>query len=331
MRLSISVVIPTYNGARFIREAIASVLGQSVLPQEIIVVDDASTDATADCIVSAARTSPVPARLIGLGRNSGGPGGPINVGIGAASGELIAVLDQDDVFLPRKLEEEGTLLATRPDVSLVCSCSATTLDPEKVWQSTELVEGLRGVGEEAGGCLIVPGLEALRSFLDRGNYVLGYPGFMFRRADWSRKGGVDAGLLIASDYDLLCWLCCRGSMAFIPRVHYLRREHAANLCRRRTRMNYEAIRVMARYLRLQPALLRDGRLSPRLRDWFRGFAYWAREAHAYRVALTCHYLEGRVWGWSRPLLGMALKVPLWWLWHRVTRRPPRYWYWTSPT
>lgn len=96
--MTVSVVIPTYNGARFIRDALESVFAQTQLPDEIIVVDDGSTDDTVEVVKQMTKESPHPVRLIKMTHNSGGPAAPINTGIAAAIGEFIAVLDQDDTF-----------------------------------------------------------------------------------------------------------------------------------------------------------------------------------------------------------------------------------------
>src|SRR5262245_23883515 len=101
--LSISVVIPTYDGEAFVGAALASAQSQTRLPMEIIVVDDASTDRTVHLVEEMAGRTTLPVRLIRLPQNSGGPAHPMNVGIAEARGDLIAVLDQDDVFLPNRL------------------------------------------------------------------------------------------------------------------------------------------------------------------------------------------------------------------------------------
>jgi glycosyltransferase involved in cell wall biosynthesis len=94
---SVSVVIPAYNAERFIAEAIQSVLDQTYEVTEIIVVDDGSADDTSQVAAGYART-----RVIK--QPNGGPGAARNTGINAASGEWIAFLDSDDLWLPRKTE-----------------------------------------------------------------------------------------------------------------------------------------------------------------------------------------------------------------------------------
>jgi len=95
---TISVVIPAYNAAAFVREAITSALAQTYSPLEILVIDDGSTD----------ETSAVASGLGGIVRvirqANRGEGGARNRGLDEARGELVAFLDADDRWLPQKLE-----------------------------------------------------------------------------------------------------------------------------------------------------------------------------------------------------------------------------------
>lgn len=103
----VSVLIPAYNAAPCIGRAIASVLAQTEQRFEILVVDDASSDATASLVeAAAARDGRI--RLLRTGRN-GGPGAARNMGLAHASGEWIAPLDADDRLLPGRLAELADL------------------------------------------------------------------------------------------------------------------------------------------------------------------------------------------------------------------------------
>src|SRR5262249_21382375 len=130
------------------------------------------------------------------------------------------------------------------------------------------------------------------------DYWWGYPGFLFRRRDWQRMGGCNERLRIASDSDLLCWLCTQGAMAYFAEPHYYRRQHGTNVCNRLIAMYVEALRVQTRYLLRQPWLLQVEGLSWELRHHFRLAASLAAEAGYYRDALRCHVLGRRVWGWD---------------------------------
>lgn len=115
----VSVVVPAYNRRDVIAEAVQSVLEQTLPPDEVLVVDDGSTDGTAD----AAEQFGSPVRVIR--RSNGGPGAARNTGILSARGDLVAFLDSDDVWKPRCLEvlvnllEVGNLDLAFGDVEVV--------------------------------------------------------------------------------------------------------------------------------------------------------------------------------------------------------------------
>ena len=102
MDVRVSVLIPAYNAAHCIERAIASVLAQTEQNFEILVIDDASSDATAALVEATASQDPR-IRLLRL-RENGGPGAARNQGVAAALGEWIAPLDADDRFHPQRLE-----------------------------------------------------------------------------------------------------------------------------------------------------------------------------------------------------------------------------------
>ncbi len=97
----VSVIVPTYNRHHLIKETLDSVLSQTFTNYEIIVVDDASTNKTADWI----EENYPQVKLIRLIQNRGGAGAR-NVGVEVASGNLIAFLDHDDQWLPNYLENQ---------------------------------------------------------------------------------------------------------------------------------------------------------------------------------------------------------------------------------
>ena len=128
MNTSVSVVIPAHNAARVIGQAIESVFLQceaaANLDLDVIVVDNASTDTTSDCVE---RDFGSKVRLV----HEPKPGAACarNTGIAAATAPLIAFLDADDLWLPRKLAEQTTALTAQPGVSLVFCHGAEFSDP----------------------------------------------------------------------------------------------------------------------------------------------------------------------------------------------------------
>lgn len=109
---TVSCVIPVYNGERFLAEAIDSALAQSKPPWEIIIVDDGSTDGTADV----ARAYQASARYVH--QQNAGAAVARHHGVTLARGDLIAFLDADDLWCPSKLELQSARFAARPELAL---------------------------------------------------------------------------------------------------------------------------------------------------------------------------------------------------------------------
>ena len=101
----ITAVIPLYNGAPYIEQAIKSVLTQSLLPAELIVVDDGSTDRGPQIVEQMAAELAVKLPIKLLRQPNGGQSSARNFGVKHASGDLIAFLDQDDIWYPDHLEK----------------------------------------------------------------------------------------------------------------------------------------------------------------------------------------------------------------------------------
>lgn len=99
----ISVVIPTYNYGHYIEQAIRSILNQTVLPKEIIVIDDGSTDNT-ETIISENYLTGEPHRIIYVKKSNGGAASARNLGIKKTKGEFILMLDADDQLAPHSIE-----------------------------------------------------------------------------------------------------------------------------------------------------------------------------------------------------------------------------------
>ena len=113
----VSVVMPAYNCARFIGEAMTSVLSQTETDLELIVINDGSTDATLEIVKSIATTD---SRVRVLSQpNSGKPSIARNRGLEQAAGEFICFLDGDDVYRSRKIQEGLEVFRKHPSIQLV--------------------------------------------------------------------------------------------------------------------------------------------------------------------------------------------------------------------
>lgn len=111
----VSVIVPSYNTAKYLPDAIDSILRQTYQNFEIIVVDDGSTDDTRD-VMKAYAGNP---KVIYIHQENRGESGARNTGIRAARGELIALCDADDMWMPRKLEVQVPCFRDQPEVGVV--------------------------------------------------------------------------------------------------------------------------------------------------------------------------------------------------------------------
>jgi len=195
----VSAIIPVHDGARFLREALRSVLAQDYPRIEVIVVDDGSTDGSAGI----AREH---AGVRCLGQPNGGVASARNAGICAAQGELLAFLDQDDLWWPGKLRVQAAFLRDHPEVDCALAHQRIVLEsgtPRPEW----LPEGLL----ERNHAGYFPGtLLARRHVFDRvGLYAPEAP--PAESADWFARAR-DAGI----------------RMAVLPDVLLTKRIHGAN-------------------------------------------------------------------------------------------------------
>lgn len=115
----VSVIIPCYNSERYIVQSIESVIMQTFQQWEMIIVDDCSTDNSAD-IIKKYEAKDFRIRYLKTNEPSGSPSIPRNIGIREARGRYIAFLDSDDIWLPKKLEEQLKFI-DQPNVAMVFS------------------------------------------------------------------------------------------------------------------------------------------------------------------------------------------------------------------
>jgi len=134
-----SVIVPVFNGERFLAEALQSVLAQTLPPDEIIVVDDGSTDG------SAALAAQFP-RVLVLQQPNRGAGAALNLGIRHARGDLLAFLDADDRWLPGKLAAQSAILAADATVDMVFGHVRQFRQGEGEGQTVVISEPQVGIG-----------------------------------------------------------------------------------------------------------------------------------------------------------------------------------------
>jgi glycosyltransferase involved in cell wall biosynthesis len=226
---TISVVIPTYNRAALIGEAIASVVDQQYPHLEIIVVDDGSTDETEQVVRAISlgnegSRAPTPA-LHYIKQANGGPSRARNHGIAVATGELIAFLDSDDLYLPGKLAAQAHVFRDLPQTRLAFS-----------WFDIADDEGRTRLGRRTA----LRG-EVARELLARCMQgPIATPTVMARRSALVEAGGFDETMRLSEDIDLWCRVARLGPIELVPEVFVRVRRHSGNLSRGPDRTAYLA-------------------------------------------------------------------------------------------
>jgi glycosyltransferase involved in cell wall biosynthesis len=231
----VSVIIPVYNGERYLAEALQSVLSQTYRPLEIVVVDDGSTDGSAQVVRSFSQVHCIQQQNAGVAAAR-------NAGISASHGEFVAFLDQDDLWAPEKLSVQVAYLRKHPEIGYALARQRFFLQPgtnRPAWLKEQLLQG-----DQVG---YLPGTMVVRST------VLG------------QIGPFDTAYGISSDSD---WFArakdCGILMSILPQVLLFRRIHDGNLSSEVQRIQSELLKI----LRGSIARQRAAQASPR--DWGSG-------------------------------------------------------------
>ncbi len=183
----VSVVIPTYNRVNFLKEAISSVLGQNYSEIELIVVDDGSSDGSEEWCKSLNEGSENERFRYVRIAHSGFPGLVRNVGIRMASGEYIAFLDSDDIWIEEKIEEQINLMESRVNCVISHTKERWVRNRKEISQSRQRHRREGDIFEDALlKCIIGPSTVMVRKD------IFNYAGFFNEHME------------IAEDYEL--WL-----------------------------------------------------------------------------------------------------------------------------
>jgi glycosyltransferase involved in cell wall biosynthesis len=289
----VTVVIPVYNGSRFLRKAIESVLEQTHAPIQAVVVDDGSVDDSPQIIRSYG------SRVEYIYQSNAGVAHARNRGIAAAQGEFIAFLDQDDWWLPNKVGRQVEVFIQHPDVGLVHTEAAHYDDPSSVF-----------VGRLNSGRSDLLTGRCYECLLE-GNAIFN-SSVMVRRSALDRVGIFDTQIEgnTIQDYDLWLRIARPYSFGYIPEKLTIYRLHPEQGMWKARHSLMEELRLMDRILDRTVAPLSGpmrGRMA-RLLDEV-GVAHLdARETELARHAFA-RALQYR-WSWRDALLLGLTFLPL---------------------
>lgn len=238
----VSVIIPTYNRAAYIAEAIRSVQAQSHPNVEIIVADDGSTDNTAE-VVARFGDAVTYVRL----PHRGQPAATRNGGLRVARGEFIAFLDSDDLFFPDKLATQLAGFEAHPGAGLVYSNAYFFRDDP----SQPTVHALDGLPSPSG--------DVFEDLL-RGNF-LAPQAVLMRRACLEAVGLFDENpdFFAVEDYDLFLRVAAMFPVIYVPGDVAAVRRHSQSISRDAVNLRLRFILVLAKMEAIYPDLVRQYR------------------------------------------------------------------------
>lgn len=231
---TISVVCAVYNGARYIEATLQSIKAQTSQPLEIIIVDDGSSDDSVEKVKLF--DSPVPLKIIR--QKNAGQSNARNVGVHAASGDLIAFIDQDDLWYPKHLELLASAFQENPDLGWAYS------DMDHIDESSNYI--CRGIYHDWG---IKRPLNSLGQMLASDIFVLPTASMISKKA-LCAVGGFDESLSGYEDDDLYvrifqggfrskyvplqlsAWRIHSGSSSYTSRMDSSRRQYAQKLLKK---------------------------------------------------------------------------------------------------
>jgi len=230
-RPEVSVVIPAYNAARYLPQAVDSALQQTFREIEVLVVDDGSTDDTP------ARLAAYGERIRVLRQVNAGVARARNAGSAAAQGRYVAFLDADDIWQTEKIQKQLEALAETPGHrACYTAFSSVSFDLTPLGVSRSARQG-----------------SLLQDLLCLGN-VVGTPSTVVCERDLLVEvGGFDPDLSLGADWDLWLRLASRTTFAYVdePLVRY--RIHEANMSREVALLERDSVRLLKKAL-ADPAL-----------------------------------------------------------------------------
>lgn len=225
----ISVILPVYNGERFIDCAIQSVLAQEYRDFELIVIDDGSTDHTSDILHH--YTDP---RIRLYRQDNAGPGSARNYAMSLAKGDLFAFIDADDRYMPNKLVVQKETLDRHPEVSVVWG---------DYYQADQNLQIQRKVTSD----FITNRRENLLAYMLFRNVITLPPNIMFRRECFDAGFHYRENFYHDEDYYLLLQLLEKYNFYYIDQPLYIYRRHENNLTNDTQMLQKRELEILAEY------------------------------------------------------------------------------------
>lgn len=253
----VSVVMPCYNAAQYLDDAINSLRAQTYSDFEVLAVDDGSTDET---LARLDRQAVMDRRISYFKQTNAGPSAARNTALRHVNGEYVCYLDADDVFLPEKIERQLRYLQAHPNVDLVYSdyytgdagLSLTALTAVRFPQTDDMLEAV-----------------AIRNY---------FPPMvpLFRRKLMDAVGEWDESFRMTEDWDYWIRAAKLGTFAYLPGPMVIYRTHGAQAHHDLDNMFHAGKKVLKKHFQSDRA-----RYERALASWYarHAKARWAADRH----------------------------------------------------
>ena len=224
MPAAVSVVVPSYNHARFVEATLRSIMKQTRQPAELLVIDDGSSDESLRIIERVLSDCPFSCEFIA--RENRGLCATLNEGLQRTGGEYFGYLGSDDLWLPDFLQERVALLESRPAAALAYGHAYFIDEQNRIVDSTS--EWASYADGDARAMLLQTTAPMSPTVLYRRDALQQYP--------WRETARLE-------DYDLYLRLSLAGEFAFDPRILSAWRRHSSNVSWNQTLMLEEQLRA----------------------------------------------------------------------------------------
>jgi glycosyltransferase involved in cell wall biosynthesis len=220
---TVSVIIPNYNHARYLRQRIESVLAQTYQDFEVILLDDYSTDDSRE-ILASYRDHPK-VKIEFNAKNSGSAFRQWNKGVKLARGRYIWIAESDDYADPRSLARMVTILEEQTEVTFAyCGSRRVGEDDQHLSCSDPYLERLCANHWTAD--FVVDGLEECQRFFALSNPVPNASAVVFRKKVYEKIGGANEEFRVCGDYKVWAAMALEGKIAYVAEpLNYFRTHH----------------------------------------------------------------------------------------------------------
>jgi glycosyltransferase involved in cell wall biosynthesis len=223
---TVSVIVPNYNHARYLRKRIESILAQTYQDFELVLLDDCSTDDSPYILASYENDPRI--TVVYSKENSGNPFKQWNKGVRMSRGRYLWVAESDDFAEPRFLERMVSLLQEQPEVTFAYCRAWRVGEDDQRWHFAD-ADFDRLDAEHWKRDFVADGAEECRRYFALCAPVLNASTVVFRKEAYQRAGMADERLRVAADYKMWATMAMAGKVAYIAEPLSYYRTHGENV------------------------------------------------------------------------------------------------------